>query len=133
MTLRLDERFDRRPALRVPLHLVIEIQRREDQQLLETVVERLGELFARPLLGERQVRRELTQLRRPVLQFDRPFAKRGGDPPAVGDVRHERNRLSAVGRGDVVQADFDRKARAVPALTDEIDVRTHESRTRRRK
>ena len=56
-------------------------------------MERLGQLFARTLLGERQVRRHLAQLSRPSFQFDRPLLqrrvaleKRHFDQLAVGDV-----------------------------------------------
>ena len=62
-------------SLRVPRHVSIEVHRRADEQLLETVVERLGELFARVLLGERQVGRQTAQLSRAVFQFDGSLPK----------------------------------------------------------
>ena len=67
------------------------------QQLLETVVKRLGELFARVLLGERQVGRQPAQLRRPVFQFDGSLLKGRLRPLAFGDVRHEGDGVSAAG------------------------------------
>ena len=73
--------------------MAIEGQRRTDEQLLQTVVEGLGELFARVLLGERQVRRHLAQLSRPPFEFDRAFpqrsvavSKRHFSQLAVGDI-----------------------------------------------
>jgi hypothetical protein len=94
-------------------------------------VKGLGEPFARPLLGERQVRRQLAQLRRAPLQFDRAFLKRRADTPALRNVRDERDRLSTIGCGDVIQTDFDRKRRSVPPFTDEVDVRAHRPGTGR--
>src|SRR4029077_20710875 len=43
------------PSLFLPRQVSLEVQGRADEQLLETVVQRLGELLARVLLGERQV------------------------------------------------------------------------------
>ena len=77
VTSRPHERFVRTCAsLRFLLHVAIEGQRRTDEQLLQTVVEGLGELLARVLLGERQVRRHLAQLSRPPFEFDRAFPQR---------------------------------------------------------
>jgi hypothetical protein len=56
VTLRFHEVFGWRASrLRVMLHLLVQVQCRDEQQLLETVVKCFGELFARVLLGERQV------------------------------------------------------------------------------
>ena len=77
VSFRLHERFVRTGSpLRFSLQLSIEGHRRADQQLLEAVVERVGELFARVLLGERQVGRHLAQLGRPAFQFGGSLLKR---------------------------------------------------------
>src|SRR5262245_64224392 len=102
------------------LHLLIEVQRRDEQQLLETVVECFGELFARVLLGERQVRGELAQLSGPAFQFDRSFLKRRRGAPPFRDVRHEREGVSAVRTGNVIEADFDWNRRAVRASSNQV-------------
>ena len=72
------------------------------------------------LLGERQVRRHLAQLRRPVFQFGRALLQRRRGALAFGDVGHERECASAARRRDVIQADFDRKRGAVLAHADEV-------------
>ena len=63
------------------------------------VVQRPGDLLARMLLGQRQVRRHPAQLRRPVFQFGRALLQRRRGALAIGDVGHERERASAAGVG----------------------------------
>ena len=102
----------------------LEVQGRADEQLLETIVQRLGELFARVLLGERQVGRQPAQLSRPVFQFDRALLKGDRRPLAFSDVRDEGDGVSAPGVGQMIQTDFERKRRPVLPLTDELGVHT---------
>ena len=94
-------------------HVPLEVQDRADEQLLETVVERLGELFARVLLSQRQVGRQPAQLSRPLFQFDRAFQlalrvtarlQRLLGPPARGDVEIEPGQTSHVAVGCAVSA-----------------------------
>src|SRR5215472_3284183 len=130
--LRLDEQFRRRRALlRVASRLQLEMHRGADQQLLQSVMERLGELLSRMLLSEREIRRHLTQLRRAVLQFERSFVERvlGALPRA--DVRDKRYRTATTMRGDMIRIDFDRKRRAVLSLADEVEITSNQTRIRR--
>jgi hypothetical protein len=87
---------------------------------LEPVVQGLGDLLARTLFGQRQIRGHPAQLRRSMFQFGRALLQRRGGALAIGDVGHEREGASAAGRRDVVHADFDWKRRAVAAYADEV-------------
>ena len=96
LLLRLCQQLARRgSALGLPLQLLFEVQRHDDQELLEPVVQRPGDLLARMVLGERQVPRHLTQLRRPVFQFGRALLKGHCGTLAFGDIGHERECASA--------------------------------------
>ena len=107
-------------ALGLPLQLLFEVQRHDDQELLEPVVQRPGDLLARMVLGERQVPRHLAQLRRPVFQFGRALLKGHCGTLAFGDVGHERECASAARRRNVIDGDFDRKHGPVLADADEV-------------
>ena len=83
-------------------------------------MQRPGDLLARMVLGERQVPRHLTQLRRPVFQFGRALLKGHRGTLAFGDVGHERECASAARRRNVIDGDFDRKHGPVLADADEV-------------
>jgi len=72
-------------GIAVALQLLIEIEGGDDQQLLQPVVQRSGDMFARVLLGQGQVRRHPAQLRRPILQFRRALLKRRRGALAIGE------------------------------------------------
>ena len=121
LLLRLCQQLARRRAnLGLPLQLLFEVQRHDDQELLEPIVQRPGDLLARMVLGERQVPRHLTQLRRPVFQFGRALLKGRRGTLAFGDVGHERECASAARRRHVIDGDFDRKRGSVLARADEV-------------
>ena len=105
----------------LPLQLLVEVQRDDDQELLEPVVQRPGDLLARLVLGERQVPRHLTQLRRPVFQFGRALLKGHGGTLAFSDVGHEHECASAARGRNVIDGDFDRKRGSVLARADEVE------------
>ena len=113
---------------RATLEISTEVQRRTDQQLLEAVVDRLGELFARVLLGQRQVRRQLAELSRPLFQFGRSLVKDRLGMLARRDVGHERNGPPPAGSVDVIQTHFDWERRPVAPLSREIEVEEHRTR-----
>ena len=76
MLFRLGNAFVRfEPGFTVAVDLLIEIQRHDEQQLLESVVQRPCDLLARIVLGQRQIPRHLTQLCRSVFQLRRAFLK----------------------------------------------------------
>jgi hypothetical protein len=104
--------------------VLFEMQRHDDQELLEAIVKRPGHLVARLVLGERQVPRHLPQLRRPVFQFGRAFLEGRRGTLAVGDVGDERERAPAASSRHFIDGDFDRKRGPVPACA-------HESHTSR--
>jgi hypothetical protein len=101
------------------LQLLLEIQCGNDEQLLQPVVQRFGDLLARMLLGKCQVRRHSAQLRRPMFQFGRALPKRRRGALAIGDVGHEQKGASAARRRDVIHADFDGKPGAVLAYANQ--------------
>src|SRR5215471_4127214 len=131
MSLRLGEWCGRlRLPLSIALQLTIEIEGGTHQQLLETVVQCLGQLFPRMLFRERKVGRQLTQLDRALLQFDRTFLQRRLGGAAGGDVRDERDRVPTTRRRDVIQTDLERKRRPVLSLTNQIESYPHRTGTR---
>ena len=107
-------------SLGLPLQLLLEVQGDDDQELLEPVVQRPGDLLARMVLGERQVPRHPAQLRRPVFQFGRALLKGHRGTLAFGDVGHERECAPAARRRHVIDGDFDRKRGSVLARADEV-------------
>ena len=122
LLLRLCQQLARRSSnLGLPLQLLFEVQRHDDQELLEPIVQRPGDLLARMVLGERQVPRHPTQLRRPVFQFGRALLKGHRGTLAFGDVGHERECASAARRRNVIDGDFDRKRGSVLARADEVE------------
>ena len=112
----------------VAVQLLIEVQCGDDQQLLESVVQRLGDLLTRVLLGERQVRRHPAQLRGPVFQFDGALLE--GRRRALRSVMSVTNAKARPPSrcGDVIQADFDRKRRSVFPLPDQLQAAVHQTR-----
>ena len=107
---RLDNVFGRRDAhLCITFQLLIEVHRRNQQHLLETIVKRFGELFAGVVFRERQLGRHPAQLRRSKFQCRRPTLQRRGGLLAFRDVGDKRDRPTTISSGDVIQADFDRE------------------------
>ena len=80
------------------LQLLLEVQRHDDQKLLEPIVQRPRDLLARMVLGECQVPRHPTQLRGPVFQFGRALLKGHRGTLAFGAVGYEREGASAARR-----------------------------------
>jgi len=113
--------------------LLIEVERHDEQQLLESVVQRPCDLLARVVLGKRQVPRHLAQLRRPVLQFRRALLQRRLGALAFGNVGDECDRAPTTDGRHVIETHFDRKRRAIPAFADQLQAVSHQPRTRRRK
>jgi hypothetical protein len=93
-------------------------------------VQRAGDLFARVVLGQRQVPRHLAQLRRPVFELGGALLQRRRGTLPVGDVGRERDGPAAARRGNVIQAHFDRKGRAVLPFTNQLKTASHWARTR---
>src|SRR5262245_35064656 len=58
-----------RSSVLLQFQLLVEVQLDDRQELLESVVQRLGNLLARMVFGEREVPRHLTQLRCPPFQL----------------------------------------------------------------
>ena len=122
LLLRLCQQLARRSSsLGLPLQLLFEVQRHDDQELLEPIVQRPGDLLARMVLGERQVPRHPTQLRRPVFQFGRALLKGRRGTLAFSDVGHERECASPARGRNVIDGDFDWKRGSVLARADEVE------------
>src|SRR5215472_17322807 len=98
------------------------------------------QLFAGVLLSQSQLGRQPAELNRPSLEFCRSLLEGGVASAesllglfASSDIGHERYGVSARGRGDVIQADFEGKRRAVFALPHQIQLGAYRTGPRCRK